>query len=141
MEVRMVAWLSRRQLLSALTAALGGWLGRRPRPRPASATPAPARSRWHLPPFRRQLASGPTDAGRLTVYYYDGRGRQVASKQGGLRTEDITTQPPISYTTDTSMHPPITYATYDTPGAAIEPRPYDTDAERKPDRRPGTVAT
>jgi hypothetical protein len=137
----MVAWLSRRQLLAALLAALGGWLGRRHRPRPASATPAPDRSRWRPPPFRRQLALGPTDAGRLTVYYYDGRNRQVASKQGGPHTDDTTPQPPISYTTDTTTHWPITYTTYDHPGAAIEPRPYDGDAESRPERQPGTVAT
>ena len=136
----MAAWFSRRQLLAALLAVLGGWLGRRHRPRPVPATPAPARSRWHLPPLRSQLAAGPAAAGRLTVYYYDGRGRLVASKQGGPRTDDTTTQRPLTSTTmDTTTHRPISYTTYDHPGAAIEPQP--DDAERRPDRRPGTVVT
>jgi hypothetical protein len=125
----MAAWFSRRQLLSALLAALGGWLGRRHRPRPVPATPA--RSRWRLPPFRSQRAPGFAAAGRLTEHYYDGRGRQAASKQGVSRTEDTTTQRPITSTTmDTATHRPISYTTSDPLGAAIEPQPDDADAER-----------
>jgi hypothetical protein len=133
----MAAWFSRRQLLAAFLAALGGWLGRRPRPRPAPTTPA--RSRWHLPPLRGQRAPGPAAAGRLTEHRYDGRGRLVASKPGVPRTADTTTQRPISYITDTSTHRPISYITYDYPGAVIEPQP--DDAERRPDQRSGTVAS
>jgi hypothetical protein len=132
-EVPMAAWFSRRQLLSALLAALGGWLGRRRRPRPSPASPA--RSRWHLPSLRSQLAAGPAAAGRLTEHYYDRRGRLVASKPGAPRTADTTPHWPISYTPDTAPHRPISYTTSDTPGAAIEPQPDDAE------RRPGTVAS